>query len=142
MKLSILKHFSDIWLVVRYGISGGLSIVVNIAGFYILNSLLNMWHVYAAVIAFVFAYAVAFLLQKYWTFRDFDRNTFRKQALWYLLFALLGLALNILLLLLLVDVLGVKEIVAQIIAQFSIAFLLFLFNKTVTFKGSDQTLDV
>jgi putative flippase GtrA len=84
----------------RYIVSGIISALIPIAFLYIWVSVLGLESLYllGVVLGFLIALAVAFLLQKFWAFRDREAKGASLQLLSYSAVAVSGLALNALLL--------------------------------------------
>lgn len=75
----VRSHF---WQIVRYGVSGGASAVVEIVSYLVLLKA-GTWYITASVIAFVLSYITAFLLHKYVVFQkndDFFKHLGRHMA--------------------------------------------------------------
>ncbi len=102
--------------IVRFLIAGGLAMVVNIALLYVFTEFLGMWYLVSAGLAFMCAFVVSFTLQKYWAFRNNDVIKVRTQLPMHLTVALVNLVIDIALVYMLVELLGVWYIAAQIIA--------------------------
>src|SRR5580698_5988655 len=54
--------------IVKFAISGGTAVVVNLALLYAFVDWLHIWYLTASVFAFVFSMAVHFSMQKLWVF--------------------------------------------------------------------------
>ena len=67
--MSLLKYLTN-HIAVRYIISGGSAALVNLVSFSTLHYLLHVQPVAASISASLIAFAVSFLLQKYFTFRE------------------------------------------------------------------------
>jgi putative flippase GtrA len=59
---------------VKYVVSGGSAAIVDIVALYVFTDLFGIWYILSAILAFISAFFVSFLLQKYWTFKD-NSNT-------------------------------------------------------------------
>lgn len=84
----------------RYGISGLAGGATQIVFLFIWVSLLGLEEIYllGLGLGFVTALVTTFLLQKYWSFRDFELGGTTRQLLSYSIVAILGLAFNVILL--------------------------------------------
>ncbi|OGG41018.1 hypothetical protein A2118_02110, partial [Candidatus Kaiserbacteria bacterium GWA2_50_9] len=93
-------HREKFRLITRYGISGATAAAIQIVGLYIWVSVLGLTRQYllGVVIAYCVALFVAFIMQKYWTFRDYSRDLIVKQVFWYTAISLGNLGLNALIL--------------------------------------------
>lgn len=120
--------------VLKYLISGGTAAAVNLLLLYFFTSILGIWYVISAVLAFSLAFIVSFVFQKFWTFEDHSTDGVHVQAASYLLVALVNLCLNTLLIYFFVEFFGIHYLVAQIIASISIACESFFVYRRFIFK--------
>lgn len=84
------------WRMVRFGVVGGLGVVVNMSILYVLAAWVGMRPLAAAVVATEASIATNFVLNDVWTFRDARHNArWHKRFGRYNLFAGGGLVLSI-----------------------------------------------
>lgn len=123
--------------IIKYLIAGSTAALVDLSLLYFFTSLLGVWYLVSACLAFTLAFFVSFSLQKFWTFRDIDKEVMYKQMKIYLAVALANLALNAALMYIFVDGFKVWYMFAQFIASGLIAcesylvYKIFIFNQTV-----------
>lgn len=121
--------------IIKYLIAGGTAALVDLSLLYFLTDIFGIWYLISASLAFAAAFFVSFFLQKFWTFRDGDKEVMYKQMGVYLTVALVNLALNALFMYVLVDGFKVWYILAQIMASGLIAcesywiYKILIFNK-------------
>lgn len=121
--------------IIKYLIAGGTATSVDLVLLYILTDILGVWYLISASLAFAIAFFVSFFLQKFWTFRDEDKEVMYKQMGVYLAVALTNLVLNATLMYVFVDGFKIWYMLAQIIASGLIAcesyfiYQLLIFNK-------------
>ena len=145
----------------KYCISGGTAFIIDFLIYVILIQYLDWHYLTAAAISFIFAASANFIVQKNWVFKD--RNLkFLRQFLIFSLIALVGLAINQLILYLSVETIGLKNLVikdynisgniisaniidlklglmlAKIIAAGIVLIWNFFNNKFITFKNTDK----
>lgn len=120
--------------IVKYIISGGTAAVTDLALLYILTGLLGIYYLLSAGIAFIIAFFVSFFLQKFWTFRDNNREKMYKQMSLYFIVGVTNLGINIGGMYVLVDKFNIMYILAQIIMGALIAIFSFLIYRFVIFK--------
>jgi putative flippase GtrA len=99
-----------------------------------------MHYLLAAILAFMVAFCVSFVLQKFWTFRDVSRVDMHKQVLLYLTTSLFGLSINTLLMYIFVDHLKVNVIISQIFAGAMVACCTFFLSRHIVFKNNAKEL--
>lgn len=134
MSFTSLTEFFGRHRVMRFLLSGGTALLVNLVLLYVFADMLNMWYITASILAFVGAFCVSFFLQKFWTFDNKNMDSVHFQAGISLVVALANLALNTLIMYELVEGLGVYHIFAQVIASGVIACESFFVYKNLVFN--------
>lgn len=86
----VKKHKTPI----KFIISGTTAAGVDFIAIYFLHSILLLRVVIAATIAYAIAFFVSFCLQKFWTFRDNDKERMSGQVFLYLVVGLMNLSIN------------------------------------------------
>jgi len=129
------------YVVFRYIISGGTSAFVDLVLLYVLNSVVGMYYLLAAVLAFLGAFFVSFTLHKFWTFKKeppenntTTRRDTHKQMLLYLGTSLCGLSLNTFLMYVFVDKFHVMVILSQVCVGAMVACCTFFISRNFVFK--------
>lgn len=117
--------------VIRYIISGGTSASFDLAFLYLLHHLLKIQYLWAAIIAFLGAFCVSFVLHKFWTFKNRSTHNIHKETVLYLASSLFGLGFNTLLMYLFVSHLHLNVILAQIITGGIVACFTFFLSRKV-----------
>lgn len=133
MRHHVIKHKRPI----KYLIAGGIAALVDLSLLYFFTDILGVWYLSSACLAFVVAFFVSFFLQKFWTFRDSNKEQMYKQMGAYLAVALTNFALNAALMYIFVD--GFK--IWYMLAQFVISGLIacqsyFVYNFFIFNRGS------
>ncbi|MEI6596731.1 MAG: GtrA family protein, partial [bacterium] len=125
--------------IIKYLIAGGTAASVDLVLLYILTDILGVWYLISACVAFSIAFFVSFFLQKFWTFRDRDKEVIYKQMRIYLIVALANLALNAVLMYALVDGFKIWYMLAQFIISGLIAIESYLVYKHFIFNKNSKT---
>lgn len=120
--------------VVRYLIAGGTAAATDIILLFVFTSILDIWYLISTVLAFLIAFVVSFLLQKYWTFTDGANAAWKSQAIKYLAITSTNLGLNTLLMYVSVDFLHLHYLLAQIIVSGLIAVESYFIYQIFVFK--------
>lgn len=76
-------------------IAGGCSTAVNLTVSFVLTSFFGVWYVASAIVAFIAAYAVGFILQKFWTFQNTAKKGRGAQLALHLTLQVCNLALEV-----------------------------------------------
>jgi dolichol-phosphate mannosyltransferase len=117
----------------KFGLVGGSGYLINLAVFALLDQVLGIHHLVAAVLSFCVAVSNNFLLNRHWTFQATGGHA-GFQAASFFTVSLLGLGVNLVLLFLLVDVGSAPELPSQAIAVAGAMPLNFIGNKLWTFR--------
>lgn len=117
---------------VRFCVVGASGFVVNLMVYTVLVHPADVNYMAAAVVAFVVAWSTNFMLNKHWTFRRHDLST-TQQGMRNLAVSLIGLAINLVILRLLVNV-GLPKVPAQMLAVGALTPVTFLLNRRWSFR--------
>ncbi len=118
----------------QFGVVGAVGYVVNLGVFTVLTLALDVGHIRAAVLAFCVAVSNNFLWNRVWTFRESAEGGHTGfQATRFFAVSLGGLAVNLAVLALLVDVFGAPDIPSQAVAIAVAVPVNFIGNKLWTF---------
>lgn len=122
--------------IIKYLIAGGAATLVDLSLLYFLTDILGIWYLISAVLAFGGAFFVSFFLQKFWTFRDSDKEIIYRQMRLYLAVALANFIINTALMYILVDGFKIWYMLAQFMVSSLIAFESYLVYKFFVFNGA------
>ena len=121
-------------VVFRYIISGGTSAAVDLIVLFVLNSVLHMYYLLAAILAFLVAFCFSFTLHKFWTFQNFSREGMHKQVMLYMMTSLFGLGLNTLFMYIFVDYFHIVVLLSQVFVGAIVACCTFFLSRNFVFK--------
>ena len=119
-------------VIVKYIISGTTSAVVDLFLLYFFTTVFNLWYLFSAGLSFMVAYLVSFSLQKFWTFRDNNKDIYKQMTIYFVV-GVVNLFINTVGMYLLVDSFGVWYLLAQVIMGASLGFSSFLIYRFVIF---------
>jgi len=120
--------------IIKYLIAGGTAAFVDLGLLYFFTDILEIWYLISASLAFIIAFFVSFFLQKFWTFRDRDKEIMYKQMGLYLVVAIVNLLINAALMYIFVDGFKIWYMLAQFLISGLIAiesywvYKIFIFN--------------
>ncbi len=134
----IEKVFGVYAIMVRYLISGATSVGTDLIALYILKEYFQVFYLSAAIIAFLIAFVVSFLMMKYWTFQDGANTKTQKQLVSYFAVSLFNLLLNSILVWMFVEKISLWYIMAQILASLIIAVWSFFVYKYFIFIKNES----
>ena len=129
-------------VIIRYGISGGLAGVTDLSLLYLFNGVFDLHYLPSAILAFIGAFFVSFLMHKFWTFESHEEETSKQMAM-YLGTSLFGLILNTLLMYLFVDYLFTglflahedsRVLFSQVVVALLGASITFFISRNFVFK--------
>ncbi len=129
---------------IRFGVVGFSGVFVDLGIFYVLRTLLGLGLTRSAIFSSEVAIINNFLWNDLWTFGDISsrQKGWRKRIKRLLKFnvvCLSGLVLNVLLVNLLFNVLGVNEYLAKLIAIAAVTFWNFWFNLKLSWRVTDAS---
>ncbi len=131
MKKLINKLFEKQFF--RYCFGGGVSAIIDLAIFFILNEFFNLYYLYALTISFVIAAGVNYTLQRRITFKS-NYSKKRKQFSVFIVIQIVGLIFNGILTTTQVELFGVWPTLARFISILLVLFWTYTANKKITFK--------
>jgi len=134
MYAALIQHAKRHQQVLRFLVAGGLAFAVNIVSLYALTDFLHIHYLVSTVLAFLIAFNVSFILQKFWTFRDHSKDNVHVQLQLYLGMQLINLGLNATLMYIFVEYLHIWYVLSQTIIALMLAVAAFLINKAYIFK--------
>lgn len=137
----MVKYLTQ-YMIVRYVVAGGTSATVDLSLLYLLNDVLHLHYLPAAILAFCGAFGVSFVLHKFWTFKNASRHKMHHQVGLYLLTSLFGLLLNTLLMYIFVSHLHFHVLIAQVIVGLLVACCTFFLSRNIVFKHRADVLDI
>ena len=133
-RLHLGARRGDNWIqLFKFGLVGGSGYVINIIAFTLFVQVLGVHHLIAAVFAFCVAVTNNFALNRVWTFRGTEGHP-GFQAARFLAVSLGALVINIAVLYVLADVMGLGDVPAQAIAVATAMPFNFVGNKLWTFR--------
>ncbi len=120
--------------VVRFFLSGGVGISVNLGTLQTLVGFFEIHYLLSSGIALSVSMVVGFLLQKYWTFREHSTERVPVQFLFYASLALCNLSLNTGVVYLLSGLLSLHYLLAQTAGAGAVAVVSYFVYREFIFK--------
>lgn len=103
-------------LIIKYFVTGISASFIDLYLFFALREYYHVWYLYSAIIALSVSFSVAFIIQKYWTFRDFSDHDIHGQFFWYFFTVIFSVFLNLSTLSFLIEFLNFNHMLAQLIS--------------------------
>jgi len=140
----LLNGENPVFKLCRYLFSGGIGTAVNLGFLYLFVHYCNFHYLTGAFWSFLISVLVSFTLQKFWTFRNFERSEaeVKRQALIFFGVALANLSLNTLLMYFFVDILKLWYMLAQFIAAGLIAISSFFVYRLFVFGNTNSKHEI
>ncbi len=120
--------------IIKFFIAGFFSGTTDLILLFVFHGWMAMDIVVSTSLAFILSFVVSFILQKFWTFRNYNQDRFVHQLFLYILNALIGLYLNGVFMHFLVNKYHIWYILAQILVNFVLAAMNFMVYKFIIFK--------
>ena len=119
--------------VAKFFISGGSAAALHFSLLYFLTNVLGVWYLASTTIGFIAAFAVSFMLQKFWTFKDRATDRLYVQLTLYFIVALGNLGLNTVGMYFLVSSVGIWYLSAQVLTTAVLAIESFFVYRYLIF---------
>ncbi len=123
--------------ILKFGVVGGLSFVIDYGIFTILTQLFSVHYVLASTISFSVSVLFNYILSIKWVFDVHQKQTL-KEFLFFLIQSLSGLGLNLLLMYFLVDLFIIHELISKIIATGIVMIYNFIVRKIFLEKKKEK----
>ena len=130
MKKLVLKNIR----IIKYVFAGSLATASNLLILFISVHYLKLWYLISSIIAFCFGVSISYILQKFFTFKNYELENIHKQFLNFFIFALIMLVFNTLLMYVFVDIIKIWYLLAQAVSSILIAFINYTYFNKVIFK--------
>jgi putative flippase GtrA len=127
--------------VMRYIFSGGTAALVNLATLHALVEYAGVYYLFASGIAFLVALLVSFTLHKFFTFGDTEARRIPRQMVAYVCLLGLNILINLALMWIIVDGLGVMYLIAQVLVSGAIAIWSFFAYRHIVFRTDTISID-
>lgn len=136
MRNSINQYYKKYKEVILYLIFGILTTGVNIAVFWICDTLIHIEYKAGNIIAWIFSVAFAFFMNKFFVFESKNKSNIEasKEAIKFILARIFSLVVDMLLMVLMIDVLKFYSLVAKIISNLVVVIINYVVSKFIIFK--------
>ena len=122
----------------RYLFAGGSAAAANIITLYVLTEFMHVWYLLSSILALIVGFALSFILQKFWTFRNMPLNRVQVQLPLHILLSLFNLVLNTIFLYALVEWAHTWYILAQLISGAALACMNYFVYKWYIFPDESR----
>lgn len=120
--------------VARFITSGSIAAFTNLTLLYLFTSIVGIWYIFSAVIAYMISISVSFTLQKFWTFSHHSLKKTYSEIFWYIVNNVFSLVINIAGLYVLVEYVSMWYLAAQFILLVLIAIWSFFIYRFLIFR--------
>ena len=122
----------SIRLLIGYMICGTITTILDIGLLYLLTEFFNIWYFTSSFISYSIAIFVNFILNKNFNFKNKSKKVFLQFSIFFLI-ALVGLAINQLILYSFVEFFGIWYLSAKLLATLTVIMFNFFMQKHFTF---------
>lgn len=136
MTIWIYKMWDKYKDIFWYGFFGGLTTIVNIIIFYLFSDVLSLHYMIANTIAWIVAVLFAYVTNRTWVFKSKVKGVKAvfKELLIFMWFRLLSLGMEMVILFVMIDLLGIKEMITKLVTQIVVIVANYIFSKWIIFK--------
>ena len=131
MKQFLDKHMGGLF---GYLIVGGLATIVEWAGFWLFSEKLSIEYLLATALAFAISTFANWLFGRLLVFRGKQQQSLLREILSVYLASIVGLLLNLLIMFLLVQLLGVEKMIAKMAATVLVFTYNYLVRKLIIYR--------
>ena len=110
-----IKHNKLLMQIIRFGIVGGTSFLIDYGIFTILSQLLHIHYLIASILSFTISVIYNYILSIKWVF-DVSKKQTSKEFIVFVILSVIGLGINSLIMYLSVDLMHIHEMISKIIA--------------------------
>ena len=131
-----MKQFLDKYMGGLFGylIVGGLATIVEWAGFWLFSEKLSIEYLLATALAFAISTFANWLFGRLLVFRGKQQQSLLREILSVYLASIVGLLLNLLIMFLLVQLLGVEKMIAKMAATVLVLTYNYLVRKLIIYR--------
>ena len=130
----LLRYIKKHKIGIKYLLSGLLAAIIQLGLLYLLTDVVGLLYIASSMTAFVVGVVLAFVMQKFWTFRDKEFGVIFRQFGLYGGVAAVNFFLNPILLAFLVEVFDIWYLLAQVFVSIILAVVSFSVHTTITFR--------
>ena len=124
---------SKYFKIIRYIFAGGLATGSNLLILFICVHYFHLWYLSGTIIAFCGGIIISYILQKYFTFKDYSKEKIHKQFSIFFIFNIVMLGVNTLLIYLFVDIFGIWYMASQALSSLITAFINYYYFNIIHF---------
>lgn len=128
---NLIQKYSQI---IRYIFAGCVATGSNLAILFVCVHYFRLWYLTSAAISFCCAVVISYLLQKFFVFRNYERDNMHKQFLNFFIYNIVMLGVNTLLMYFFVDIIRFWYLLAQAISAIIIACMNYIYFNKIVFK--------
>lgn len=113
---------------------GGVATLVDMGTLYVLNKVLGLHYIPAAIVGYVLGLVVNYVLSTYWVFNKRALDNAKLEFTVFAIIALIGLGLNLLIIWLMQDLLGIDVMIGKIVSTVIVYLWNFVARKKILYK--------
>lgn len=137
----IADSHESLFQIIRHLSVGGAGVLINWMSFYCFRDILGYSTFISTAITHLFLFVVIFPLQKFFTFKNRDMPSGRRQAVFFLVVDCVYFSLDFLLAVLFVDIVGLQPAIGKICGLALLTPLSFYVQKVWIFSGKKGSVE-
>lgn len=135
MKNKLIKLFEKYREIIMYIIFGGLTTLINITCFVLINKVGVFHYQITNIIAWIISVLFAFVTNKYFVFNSKSKSNLLKESVKFYGSRLISLAFDIVLMYILIDLINSNDLIAKIITNIFVIIINYVISKKFIFKN-------
>ena len=128
----IKKMYFQYKEIILYLIFGGLTTLVNMVSFGLLNEVCHLGWVPSNIIAWILSVVFAYITNRKYIFES-NNDNISKEIFLFFFFRVLSLGLDMLFMWLFIEMIGMHDLISKLIVQFIVVVLNYVFSKLFVF---------
>ena len=131
--INLYKKYKELILYLVFGV---LTTIVNIVSFWLCNDILGVEYKICNIVAWILSVVFAFITNKTIVFesKNKSKENTTKEAISFFVSRLFSLAIDMVLMILMIDILKMNSLVAKIISNVVVVIINYVFSKFIVFR--------
>ena len=120
--------------IILYLIFGVLTTLINIVIFFLFSDIFKINYLFSNVVAWIISVTFAFITNKLYVFEVKNNENTIKEAVSFVTFRLVSLAIDMLLMFIMIDIMKVNKMISKVIVNALVVIINYVTSKLFTFK--------
>lgn len=131
--INLYKKYKEVILYLVFGV---LTTILNIISFWLCNDILKIEYKLSNIVAWILSVVFAFITNKTIVFESRNKSTEKitREAISFLVSRLFSLAVDMILMIFMIDTIKMNSLVAKIISNVVVVVINYIFSKFIVFR--------